>query len=158
LATEIVMTELEQQHVRISGLLSDDAKRQALDAAPRSLSALLDPRGPNQAVLGALQPAFPSATPEQIGALAFYVHMRLALAFTDILMQGIEEIGLTGDDISGVIAALQNTLDSENEISDMEAMQLQMLMDTRSKLLQAASDLEKSIADTDNALVQNIKQ
>jgi len=37
-------------------------------------------------------------------------------------------------------------------------MQLQMLMDLRSKLLQTASDIEKSVADMNEAIVGNIKQ
>ena len=52
---------------------------------------------------------------------------------------------------------LQNNLDSENEISEMGSMQLQMLMDARAKLLQAASNIEKSMSDTDTAIVGNIK-
>jgi hypothetical protein len=40
----------------------------------------------------------------------------------------------------------------------MTSMRLQMLMDTRSKLLQTASDLEKSISDTGVAMSGNIKQ
>jgi hypothetical protein len=39
----------------------------------------------------------------------------------------------------------------------MGSMQLQMLMDTRSKLLQAASNMEKSMSDTDAAIVANMK-
>ena len=42
--------------------------------------------------------------------------------------------------IQAAIQALQNALDSDNEISEMTSMQLQMLMDMRSKLLQTASD------------------
>jgi hypothetical protein len=59
------------------------------------------------------------------------------------------------------LAALQSVtnqaLDSDNEISEMGSMRLQMLMDARTKLLQAASDLEKSISDTDMAIVGNLK-
>jgi hypothetical protein len=33
-----------------------------------------------------------------------------------------------------------------------------MLMDVRSKLLQTASEIEKSISDTDVAILRNIKQ
>ena len=53
---------------------------------------------------------------------------------------------------------LQNSLDSDNEISEMRSMPLQMLMDQRSKLLQTASDLEKSVTDATNTVTQNIKQ
>jgi hypothetical protein len=40
----------------------------------------------------------------------------------------------------------------------MTSLRLQMLMDTRSKLLQTASDIAKSMADTDMAVTGNIKQ
>jgi hypothetical protein len=54
--------------------------------------------------------------------------------------------------------SLQDILDSENEISEMTSMQLQMLMDMRSKLLQTASNIEKSMSDADTAISGNIKQ
>jgi len=60
--------------------------------------------------------------------------------------------------IGSAISILQNDLDSDNEISEMTSMQLQMLMDARSKLLQTASDIEKSLSDTEMAIVGNIKQ
>jgi hypothetical protein len=60
--------------------------------------------------------------------------------------------------LQSATSMLQNILDSDNEISEMTSTQLQMLMDTRCKLLQTASDMEKSMADTDMAIVGNIKQ
>jgi hypothetical protein len=39
----------------------------------------------------------------------------------------------------------------------MGGMQLQLLMDARAKLLQTLSDIEKSMSDTDTAIVGNIK-
>jgi len=66
--------------------------------------------------------------------------------------------GTTAADVCTANLVLQNELDSENELSEMTSLQLQMLMDTRSKLLQTASDLEKSMSDTDMAILGNIKQ
>jgi hypothetical protein len=66
--------------------------------------------------------------------------------------------GPSTSEIANAVAALQNDLDSDNEISEMTSMQLQMLMDTRSKLLQTASDMMKAMAATDMAIVGNIKQ
>lgn len=62
------------------------------------------------------------------------------------------------ENLQSAMSMLQNMLDSDNEISEMESMQLQMLMDSRSKLLEMASDMEKSMADTNLAIVGNIKQ
>jgi hypothetical protein len=68
---------------------------------------------------------------------------------------------IAGIDVGNVGIAqtnLQNQVDSENEVSEMTSMQLQMLMDDRSTLLQTASDIEKTISDTDLGVVGNIKQ
>jgi hypothetical protein len=64
---------------------------------------------------------------------------------------------LTAEDVANSQAALQNDLDSDNEISEMAQMQIQMLMDRRSKLLETASNIEKSMSDTDAAIVSNLK-
>jgi hypothetical protein len=65
------------------------------------------------------------------------------------------------ENITGFLAAAQNTLqnelDSDNAISTTTSMMLQMLMDVRSKLLQTASDIEKSLVDTDMAIAENMK-
>jgi len=60
--------------------------------------------------------------------------------------------------LNTIRSELQNTLDSENDLSDQDSTELQMLMDQRSKLLQTASDIEKSKSDADMAIVGNIKQ
>ena len=64
----------------------------------------------------------------------------------------------TVQQIATIVAALQDALDSDNEVSEMASMQLQMLMDARSKLLQTASDVEKALSETEMAIVGNIKQ
>jgi hypothetical protein len=107
-------------------------------------------------LLHQLRSLFPKITKEQRALLAIYI---------------LGEAGLLGNpgpttsgnpvspnNISAAISSLQNTLGANNEISEMGSMQLQMLMDTRSKLLQTASDMEKSMSDTDMAIVGNIKQ
>jgi hypothetical protein len=47
---------------------------------------------------------------------------------------------------------------SNAKLATQSQMELQMLMDARSKLLQTASDIEKSLNDTDMAIIGNIKQ
>jgi hypothetical protein len=64
---------------------------------------------------------------------------------------------VTAEDVANSQAALQNDLDSDNDISEMAQTQLQMLMDRRSKLLETASNIEKSMSDTDAAIVSNLK-
>ena len=63
----------------------------------------------------------------------------------------------TMSQLSAIQNELQNSLDSDNEISEMGSMQLQMLMDVRSKLLQTVSNIEKSTFDALQAIVGNIK-
>jgi hypothetical protein len=57
-----------------------------------------------------------------------------------------------------IAVQIQNALESDIQISEMASMQLQMLMDARSKLLQTASDIEKSNSDAGNSISKNIKQ
>jgi hypothetical protein len=64
---------------------------------------------------------------------------------------------VTAEDVANSQAALQNDLDSDNEIREMGQTQLQMLMDRRSKLLETVSNIEKSVSDTDAAIVSNLK-
>jgi hypothetical protein len=61
---------------------------------------------------------------------------------------------------SGLLAVradLQADLDSMNEMSEMVSMRLQMAMDRRSKFVETLSNVLKKIADTQDAIVQNMK-
>jgi len=53
--------------------------------------------------------------------------------------------------------ALKSRLDSLNELSETQSLQLQMTMDRRSKLIDTLSNVMKSIANTSDAVVQNLK-
>lgn len=59
------------------------------------------------------------------------------------------------------LQALQNSLkpqlDSMNEMSEMESMRLQMLMDQRSKFLETLSNIMKKISDADSSIIGNLK-
>jgi hypothetical protein len=65
---------------------------------------------------------------------------------------------LTLAQLQAILQELRNELDSLNDLSDMASTELQMLMDLNSKLLQTASDIEKSMSDTNMAIAGNIKQ
>jgi hypothetical protein len=77
----------------------------------------------------------PRATSAQLHVLAYY-----------LLVAAADEVGVP---ISS---------NANSEISQMSSMQLQLLMDTRSKLLQTVSNIEKTTSDTNMAIVGNIKQ
>lgn len=70
---------------------------------------------------------------------------------------GGNTVGITSQQLTSVIAQLQDKLDSDNELSEEAMMQLQMLMDERSKLLQTASEIEKSNSDAEEPMVGNLK-
>jgi hypothetical protein len=72
--------------------------------------------------------------------------------------QGASTVGITAQQLASVIAQLQDKLDSDNEVSEEATMRLQMMMEERSKLLQIASDMEKSKSETDTAIAGNMKK
>lgn len=53
--------------------------------------------------------------------------------------------------------SLNAQLNTMNDLSETQAMQLQLAMDQRSKLLAALSNLQKSIEDAQQAILQNLK-
>jgi len=62
----------------------------------------------------------------------------------------------TTAEVAAAVSTLRNDLDAENDLSETESIRLQMLMDTRSKLLQTASDMEESMSDAETAIVGNL--
>ena len=53
--------------------------------------------------------------------------------------------------------AIRKDLDSTSELSEMESLRLQMMMDRMSKMMSTLSNLMKKISDTSSAIVQNLK-
>jgi hypothetical protein len=64
---------------------------------------------------------------------------------------------ITAQQLAALQDQLKQSLDSMNEMSEMTSMRLQMAMDRRSKFIEALSNIEKKISDTDAAIVQNMK-
>ena len=56
-----------------------------------------------------------------------------------------------------IVAELQSKLDSLSEMSEMTTLRLQMMMDRRSKFLEALSNIMKKISAIQAAVVQNLK-
>lgn len=63
----------------------------------------------------------------------------------------------TAAQLNQVASALQNKLDSMNDLSEQGSMQLQMTMDRRSKLLATLSNLMKTISASADTILQNLK-
>jgi hypothetical protein len=60
-------------------------------------------------------------------------------------------------DLNALQSDLKSRLDSMSEMSEMDSMRLQMVMDRRSKLLEALSNIMKKTSDTSDSVVKNIK-
>jgi hypothetical protein len=52
---------------------------------------------------------------------------------------------------------VHQTVDSLNEQSETQSLELQMTMDRRSKLIDTLSNVLKKISDTGDSVVQNLK-
>jgi hypothetical protein len=62
-----------------------------------------------------------------------------------------------GKTIDESVDALLGDLDALSEMSDMESMRLQMMMDRISKMMSMMSNLMKKLSDTSSEIVQNMK-
>jgi hypothetical protein len=60
--------------------------------------------------------------------------------------------------LGSIQSELQNELSSMNDLSDEQSTLLQMAMNQYSQILQLMSNMLKSVGDTENAIVSNIKQ
>jgi Arc/MetJ-type ribon-helix-helix transcriptional regulator len=59
--------------------------------------------------------------------------------------------------LRAVLDSLRDRLDSLSELSEMDALRLQMIMDKRSQLVATLSNITKKISETQSAIVQNLK-
>jgi len=75
--------------------------------------------------------------------------LREQLAATDYATAPSETVKQQG--------SLNAQLNAVNDLSELQSIQLQLAMDRRSKLLATLSDLEKSLEDTQQAILQNLK-
>ena len=74
-------------------------------------------------------------------------------------VESILQVMLTvhGKEQDEEIATLQRSLDAGAELSELDSLRLQMAMDRNSKMMSALSNLLKKLADTNSAIVQNLK-
>jgi len=64
---------------------------------------------------------------------------------------------LTASQIQANIEKIKGDLDSMSEMGEMESLRLQMQMDRMSKLMSTLSNILKKLADTAQAITQNLK-
>lgn len=136
---------VEQQAVlrlqKLKPKLSTEAKNK-LDRIARNLVGLLSSDAKSvdipSFVHKEINGNFASISQKQSDLLSFYV-----LAETDRILKN-----------SGI---LKNADDGVSEIGEMKAMNLQMLMDRRGKMIQTLRNIMEKISDTQDDIVQNIK-
>jgi putative addiction module CopG family antidote len=61
------------------------------------------------------------------------------------------------ESFDSILADLQDQRDSLADLSEMNSLRLQILMDRRSKLYTALSNILKKLSDTEDAIVHNLK-
>jgi antitoxin ParD1/3/4 len=61
------------------------------------------------------------------------------------------------EQLDGIVDELKGKLDSLSDLTEIEAMRLQMLMDRRSKAMEMLSNMMKKMSETQAAIVQNMK-
>jgi hypothetical protein len=61
------------------------------------------------------------------------------------------------EQLTALKSQVNGALDSMNDLSETQSLELQMAMDRRSKFLETLSNIEKTISDTDSSIVQNLK-
>ena len=63
----------------------------------------------------------------------------------------------TKTEINAMVDQIKKDLDSMNEMSELDQLRLQMLMDRRSKMMETLSNLMKKFSDTQEDIIQNLK-
>jgi hypothetical protein len=156
-----VPDEAVRQNTRLAAKLSPSAKNKVqaaaaeLAAAAKQQPALTAPQLQSKARTSVLQ-AFPNLGSMDVDALVFMVLMQSA-------QDQQAELSATMNAMQQNTAARQHARGTQesgaqmNDLSTMDQMRLQILMDQRSKLLDAISNLMKSAADTQSAVVENLK-
>lgn len=63
----------------------------------------------------------------------------------------------TKTEINAMVDQIKKDLDSMNEMSELDQIRLQMLMDRRSKMMETLSNLMKKFSDTKEDIIKNMK-
>jgi hypothetical protein len=150
------------QHARIQRLIGPRTKQRISQIAPGFSARVrqLPPTSDFHALAVAeVRSGFQGSgnlSNEDVEALAFLVMMQAAKdAQSDLnnIMDGVKNANRQKQDQR----AARNQKDTMSDMSEEESLRLQMMMDRRSKFIQAMSNIEKKIAETQDSLVQNLK-
>jgi hypothetical protein len=149
-----VPDEAVHQNARLAASLLPSAKAKVQSAAASLAVAAKQQPAMTVAQMQAMartsvMRAFPNLAGMDIDAVVFVVMMQCAQDQQTELQQAMNQVQ---QNMQAKQAARQ-----QNDVSEMQSMQLQMLMDQRSKLLHAISNEMKSAANTQSAIVANLK-
>lgn len=155
LAWLVLMELVEDEQQDLQAKMAEAQQLMQAKAALRQLleAVFEQEAGAADASPGAIVPAsFAALLSRELAAIG---KETAALPFPLVVTPTAE---LTFGALASIEAQLAEALDAMNELSEMSSIELQMLMDARTKLLETASDIEKSFTDTDIATVANLKQ
>ncbi len=154
--------EAVRRNARLAGNLSPSAKSKvesaaaALAAAAKQQPAMSAAQLQSSARASVIR-AFPNLQGMDIEAVVFLVVMKCTQDEESDLKQMMNAMQKNDAAKQGVRSAQTNSANQVSDMSDMDSMRLQMLMDRRSKLLDAMSNVMKSTSDTQSAIIGNLK-
>jgi hypothetical protein len=164
-----VPDEAVRQNARLAISLSPSAKAKlqsaasALAAAAKQQPAMTSAQMQAKARASVIK-AFPNLQGMDVDAVVFLVMMECAQDQESDLQQVMRQtqqnsLAKQSTRAEGQVnsAAQASSASQLSDASGMQSMELQMLMDQRSKLLQAISNVMKSASDTQSAIVANLK-
>ena len=150
------------QHERIQRLVGPKTKQRIAEIAPafsarvRQLPPTADFHALAVAEVRSSFQASGNLSNEDIETLAFLVMTQAAKDSQSDLKNIMDGVKKTNQQKQAQRNA-QNQKDSLSEMSEEESLRLQMAMDRQSKLMEAVSNIEKKMAETQDSTVKNLK-
>ncbi len=151
-----------RQNTRLAANLSPSAKSKVQSAAADlAITATQQPAMSatqlQSSARALVMRAFPTLQGQDIDALVFLVMMQCTKDEESDLRQIMNETKAMTAAKQNLRNPLRASAANASELSDMDSMRLQMLMDRRSKLLEAMSNMMKSVSDTQSGVIGNLK-
>jgi len=153
--------EAVRQNTRLAANLSPSAKNKIQAAATQLAATTKQQPAMTAAQLqsrarASVAQAFPNLRGMDIDAVVFLVMMQCTQDQQSELQQTMSTMQQNTAGKQAVRSA-QNSTAQLSDMSTMQQMRLQMIMDRRSKFLDALSNVMKSASDTQSAVIANLK-
>jgi len=164
LATQVrpVPDEAIRQNARLAANLSLSAKSKvqslavALAASTKQRPAASAAQLQSNARASVIQ-TFPNLRGPDIDAVVFLVMMQCAKNQEADLQQMMNDMKHGTASKQALRSTSTNSKDQLSDMSEVDQLRLQSLMDQRSKALETLSNLMKSVADTRSQIIDNLK-